>query len=247
MHLAVGVRLVGDRGSSGETEVEHARPAIIADHDVGGLEIAVDDAGIVCGREAAARADEHLHDIGHRSFADVEPLLDVVTFDELHRDVDPIIEHAGVIHGDHIGMREPRERLGLSQQPGARFGVLALAVANADELERDAAVELRVVRFVYDPHAAHSELVHDDVAPDRGGPLEKSRRFPRHLHGSVCGLGVHAGRRGAGGDVVTVGPRSAHALILHPACAGVAGCYHSEWDRAPPSSIVIISTPISSL
>jgi hypothetical protein len=43
------------------------------------------------------------------------------------------------------------------------------------ELERDLAIELGIVRRIHDTHAAHAELVEDDVAIDSCAALELGR------------------------------------------------------------------------
>jgi hypothetical protein len=52
------------RLGAGEAEVEDADAAVVADHDVGGLEVAVDQAGRVGGGEALAGLAEHGEDLG---------------------------------------------------------------------------------------------------------------------------------------------------------------------------------------
>ena len=64
-------------------------------------------------------------------------------------------------------MRDSRERLGLAHDPRGR--VLA---ERAHELERDPAIELRVVGAVDHAHPAGAEAIEHDVAPDQRAALE---------------------------------------------------------------------------
>jgi hypothetical protein len=79
-----------------------------------------------------------------------------------------------------VGVRQPGHRLGLADQPpvaaGARRGDLGV-----DQLERDAAVQPRVVGGVHDPHPARAERLeqHEPVDPRR---LD---RHPEHRRAQV--------------------------------------------------------------
>ena len=79
---------------------------------------------------------------------------------------------------DHVRVRQTRERLGLAEQPlsapggGRRVGV----ARGVQELQRDGALELGVVRLVDDPHPPLADPAEDDVAPDADAALEPRLR-----------------------------------------------------------------------
>jgi hypothetical protein len=167
----------GVAGGAREAEVEHARAAVAADEHVVRLEVAVDDAGVVGGGEAAARPEEQRDDVAPRARPGGEPLLELDAVDELHRDPHAIAGRPDVEHADDVGVREARERLGLALEATLGAGRRAVAV-RLHELDRDAAIELRIVGRVDDSHAARAELVEHDVASDHAAA--------RQLRGLGC-------------------------------------------------------------
>jgi hypothetical protein len=153
-------------GAAGEAEVEDADAAVVADHDVVGLEVAVDEADGVGGGEAVAGLGEHAEDLGAGPRLLVEPAAQRDAGDELHRDVDLAVGGgADVVDADDVGVREAGEGLGLAQQAALALGV---AGAVAQDLDRDLAIEGLVEGGVDDAHAAAAELAQDGVAADAG-------------------------------------------------------------------------------
>ncbi|MCY1011626.1 hypothetical protein OV079_39910 [Nannocystis pusilla] len=148
-----------------QAEVEHARAAVLADDDVVGLDVAVDHAARV-GR-LQARADLHEHRQHRPPVARRvgQPLAQGAAVDQLHGDVDPALDRTDLVDLNHVRVRQPGERLGLALEAGGAELVLA-GVLVAEDLDRQAAVELGVVRGVDDPHRACAELPQDDEAAD---------------------------------------------------------------------------------
>ena len=64
-------------------------------------------------------------------------------------------------------MRELRQRLRLAQQPLRAASLPLGARSRPQQLERDLAVELGIVRGVHDAHAAGAELPHHVAAGPR--------------------------------------------------------------------------------
>jgi hypothetical protein len=153
-----------------EPEVADAHAAVAADEHVGGLEVAVDESGGVGGGEAASRVDEAIDALSPRAFAVAEPLRQRGAVDELHGDEGAAVDHAGVEHGDHVGMLQPRHRLRLAPQPR-----LVAHGVGAQDLDGDLAVELRIVRGVDDAHAAFAEPIEEEIAAE-GGAARRARR-----------------------------------------------------------------------
>jgi hypothetical protein len=88
----------------------------------------------------------------------------------------------GVEHGQHVGVAHAAHRLGLAQEPGALGRVRELG---QDDLERDLAIDLGIVRSVHDAHRSLADPVDHDVATDgecrcawigRGRRLEELQR-----------------------------------------------------------------------
>ncbi len=167
--------------------------AVLVEQHVVGLEVAVDEAGRVRGREAAPRRDEHVEDLAPRPRLVGEPALDRPAGDELHRQEHLVLEHADVVHGDDVRVLQPRDRLRLAQQARARR-VLRAALPRFDQLEGDLAIQLRIVRAVDDPHRAGSDALDDHVTPDPRACIEIA--------------GCHACWSCAGATVLQMSPRS---------------------------------------
>ena len=87
----------------------------------------------------------------------VEPALERPAADELHREEDLVVDHADVVDGDDVRVREPRHRLRLAQQARARRVLHALP--RLEQLERDLAIELRIVRAVDHAHPAGADAL----------------------------------------------------------------------------------------
>jgi hypothetical protein len=151
---------------AGEAEVEDADAAVVADHDVGGLEVAVDEAGGVGGGEALAGLAEHGGELGEGPALALEPGVQGHAVDELHGDVDLAAEGADLVDADDVGVRQPGHGLGLAQEAGAGQVLAGLGV---EQLDGDLAVELLVVGGIDDAGAAAAELAQDGEAADRGG------------------------------------------------------------------------------
>jgi hypothetical protein len=127
--------------------------------------------------------------------------------DELHRDEHAPLVHADIPDRDDVGVAELRERLRLTHEPSAAAAVAAPVVAFAPEqqLERDLAVELRIVRRIHDTHRTRAELGEHDVAPD-------GRAARRIVRGG--GLRASGGRRTSGRHRARC--RRRHRVQSHP-------------------------------
>ena len=118
--------VVAGAGLARDAEVDDARPALLVEQHVVGLEVAVDEPGRVRGGEPAPGRDEHVDDLAPGSRLGGEPALDRPARDELHRQEDLVLEHADVVHGDDVRVLEPGDRLRLAQQARARRVLRAL-------------------------------------------------------------------------------------------------------------------------
>jgi hypothetical protein len=150
-----------------EPEVHHARPAVTTHEDVGRLEVAMHDARAMGRDQPATRVEVHRHHLAPRASRVTDPLAQRRPVDELHRDVDGTVVRAHVEHAGHVGVSQPRHDLRLALEPRLRaLGVAVDERAAPQELHRDVALELRIVRRVDHPDAARPELAKDSVATD---------------------------------------------------------------------------------
>jgi hypothetical protein len=217
---SVGVGGVGGVGGvdlrglpARQAEVGDARATIAGHQHVVGLEIAMHQAGDVRRVQAAAGAGERGDDLVPRARFG-EPAPQGHALDVLHRNEQAIVGQADVVHGDHVGVREPSHRLRLAEQAGPPLPVAAHA---AELLDRHGAAEIRVVRAVDHAHAARADQLLDDVAPQHGAALEPGllgngpgRR--RGAHGVRHGGRVDGLRRLASRSAL--GLRVAHGAAL---------------------------------
>jgi hypothetical protein len=196
--LEVGEQL-GVAVGAGEAEVEDADAAVLADHAVLRLEVAVDQAGLVGGGEAGAGLPEDLEDLAPGSGLSLEPCPEGQAVDELHGDVDLVVVGADLVDADDVGVGEAGHGLGLADQAGA--GVLVGAVG-VEQLDGDFALELLVVGGVDDPGAAAAELADDGEAADAGGLAGFAEQAGHDvlLDAVVGEVALDAGPQGLGGD-----------------------------------------------
>jgi hypothetical protein len=167
----------------GETEVGDLDAPVVGEQDVLGLDVAVDDAGVV---GCAERGEHRLHDL--QGLAGAEPALlpHQVTQGParhvLHRQEHGAVVGALVVDGDDVGVGQPGGRLGLADEPGHEL--LVLGQLRMHHLDGDRAVEPAVQGEVDGGHAATRQPRLDVVttvehAPDQG--VLKRRVHPASL------------------------------------------------------------------
>ena len=180
------------------------------------------------GGEAPARLHEDLDHFLPRRLG-TEPSGQALAADELHGHKDLAVRLADLVHGHHVGMREPSHRLCFPLEATLRG--IAIASVGSDDLDGDLAVQLLVVGGIYRAHATSPDLLEHGEATDQrwrglvmlepaigklGGRLpirvfeERVRVLARHrvvadearlaiLHGDVAGGRVVAERVVVGG------------------------------------------------
>ena len=171
----VGARVCGQRrhrlrsrrgrlGCDREAEVEHHHPSVLAEVDVVGLEVAMHQAGLVRRLEAATRRPIAREDVAERAPRLFLPGPQRLPPDVLHRDVDLLVlDGPDFIYVDHVRVRQAGQRPGLAQQSTARHRIDIAALAGTQQLQRDLAVQDRIVRRMDHAHAAASQPPQQDV------------------------------------------------------------------------------------
>ena len=143
-------------------------PFLPEEHDVLGLEIAVEHAGVVRLREGGERLRQDVHDPIVRE----RPLLfergeQIAPVEELHRDVEQPVRLLAVVEdADQVRVIEARDGLRLAVEAGAEGGVgRDLAVHHFD---RDGALERCLARAVDGSHRAGAdEALDHELSADR--------------------------------------------------------------------------------
>ncbi len=153
-HARLRLRALQD---SRDPEVHHLHNAFLADHDVGGLDIAVDNAALMREVKRPAglqRIDKLQRD--RKVGAPRNQVFQAFAIHQFHGDEGNTALIAHVVHRNDVGM--------LQAAGGLRLAVKALEqiriVGNAgrDGFQRDQAVDDRVARAVHHSHGAVSQL-----------------------------------------------------------------------------------------
>ena len=144
---------------------EHVRGLDVAVHEargVSGVERGGDlgdDEGRALGAERALVADERAQ---------------VVAVDVAHRQVEDAVLLARRVDRDHVRVVDRRGGLGLAHE--AQPEALVLGQRGRDDLQRDDAVEGRLMRPVDDPHAAPARDAVDAKARELGSWFQRFHR-----------------------------------------------------------------------
>jgi hypothetical protein len=184
-----------------EAEIEDFDLAVLVQHDVLGLEIAVDDPLLVRLGQRARDGPRDAQRLGDAEPAARHLRLQRGPLDELHRDVDAAVDLADVVDGGDVGVSHRRGGPRLAEEPATPVVTLHRFVG--EDLEGDVATEALVERAVHDPHAAHAE---------DGEKLEMTQRLPDEARARLRGDLAHRGRvylsAGALGPSRSAGPAS---------------------------------------
>jgi hypothetical protein len=123
-------------------------------------------AALVGEAQAVGHLDGDAHGLRHRQGAVAHALAQVGALEQLHGEVGEVAVLAEVVGGDDVRVRELAGGARLEREAllvvAARAGVLV----EQDGLQRDDAVQGRVLRLVDDAHGAAAELAQDLVAAD---------------------------------------------------------------------------------
>lgn len=142
----------------GDAEVEDAHEqvrAVFGEEEIGGLDVAVDHARIVCAGKGAAGLLRNLHDHSEgQALLAFEQLLEVVSVQPLEDHVRLVmLGHAVVDDAHDMDARDARDGEGLTLEAlGCLFGS---GEAGVEELDGDLTIQLAVARC---PHARHAPL-----------------------------------------------------------------------------------------
>ena len=166
----------------GESEVQHFDSAVVRQHDVRGLEIAMHHALLVGRCERIRDRDAQLDDARDgqpaRCHLPVEPLA----LDQLHRQEPNAVLILDRIERDDVRVVEAGDRARFVFEARQAFGVSGHI--GRQHLERDVATEAHVPRPIHLAHAAGAER-RDDVVATESGACEEGHRQNVHYDAEI--------------------------------------------------------------
>jgi hypothetical protein len=163
-HLALGPGIGID--AAGDAEIEHFQDTrVAADHEVGRLDVPVDDAVPVGVGQADAQLLDQCDPPRQRERrAPVHELAQRFTGDELHRDERLILVRADVVDRDDVGVLQPGRQPCFAEEPLPQVGAV-----DPQHLQGDLALRHRVERQVEHAHATVRNALTELVAADCRG------------------------------------------------------------------------------
>ncbi len=171
----------------GDAEVADLHRAVGEQEDVRRLDVAVDHALLVRVVERVQDLRHDAHDVGDaEALVRLEARLQLASLDELHRDVPDACFLAEIVDRHDVRVVEAARRVRLAAKAVDHLDrVLAGELVLADRLQRDDALDHRIVGFVDDAHRAAADLAPDLVLADvvdvwhASLPARKQRRRRR--------------------------------------------------------------------
>ena len=178
----------------GEPEVEELHPAVLADEDVRGLQVPVQDASLVSVGKALRHLLGDAQGLGLGDAAFRDPLRQRLAPEEFHHEVGARLARSHVVQRHDAGVVEARHRLGLPLDPVGRQVVPG--PGKAKRLHGDDPVQLGVERLVDRAEASPPHLATDlepaDAVPGLELPLPA---FEEVLAGGLEDLLEESGER----------------------------------------------------
>jgi len=157
-----GARELAARRRLRDPEIGDHRQPVLVEHDVVGLDVAVDDAALVRVREGARHLDQDLTDLGRRErAARGQHGRQRLTAQELHDEIDHPAGLADAIDRDDAGVFELGGRTRFALEPLDEL--LVEREGERQDLDRHVALQLFLARLEDDGHPAAAQLVDDLV------------------------------------------------------------------------------------
>ena len=157
---------IGRVDDAGQPEVEDADRSGVVEHEVAGLDIAVDDSLGMGGLEPAGGLDDAVDRLrhGHRP-AVADDAIEVAAFDVFHHQEMHAAIFVGIDGGHDVGMFQPAGGLDFAAESHDRLSVAG--EGRRKDLESADAAQPAVAALEDHAHAALADLVEDDVVSDQ--------------------------------------------------------------------------------
>ena len=163
--------------------------------NIGGLDVAVDDAFGVGRVEAIGNFDGDVEELGNFDGPALDAVLKSLPFEKFHGDEGAAFEFANIVNGADVGVIEGGSGAGFAMEALDGLGIIGNVVG--EEFEGDVAAEAGVLGFVDHAHPAAAEFFLDGVMRDGTADGRGSVR-----HGEVDSTRAGRGRQTGGGALV---------------------------------------------
>ena len=166
---------------AGEAEVEDPH-SLVSDDNVVGLEVPMDEPGIVGSRQARSGLGEHFEDRRTVALLGSQPRSQRDPAGVFHRDVQPPVVFPDLVDPYDVRMGELPQDLCLSHESGPT-SVSATDQVRMQELQRNIAIQVDISGGVDHPHAPRAQPALDREAADPDEPaLRKHLLAQRRFH-----------------------------------------------------------------
>ena len=166
-------------GRLGEAEVDdlyHQLLVLVDEHEIGGLDVAMDELVFLRGIEGARDLDGDAQgEDGGQFAAAPDEGLDGLPLDEFHRIKISVALDAEMEDGADVAMPKLRGGPGLADE--ALAGDVAVDGAGVDDLQRDGAAEIGIEGLVGNAHGAAAELKERAILAAQHLVMIKNRRL----------------------------------------------------------------------
>ena len=159
----------------GETKIEDFDGAAFGDENVGGLDVAMEDALFVGGVESVGELDADVDGARNGKGAGGDEFVEGLAFEQLHSDECSAIVFFDGVNRANAGMIERGSRAGFTEE--TLEGLFVAMRGLRKKLQGHTAAELGVFGFVDDAHAAAAKLAEDFVVGN--GLIEHGRGAKR--------------------------------------------------------------------
>jgi hypothetical protein len=143
----------------GQPEVGQLRVAALRDQNVLGLDVAVQNSGLVRHGEPIGDAGQQLDRLAP-TVSSSRPVPERAAVDEFGHQVLAALELARIVHREDVRVIEGRSRLCFALEPAA---AVRIGERIGKKLDRDRSIEIGVERPVHDTHSAGAERRLHDV------------------------------------------------------------------------------------
>src|SRR5262245_44165438 len=172
MQCGEGIAVAGGVRPLGEAEIKDLG-AGRCQHDVGRLEVAMDDALAVRGVEPAGELHPETQDLLERQRAAEQPVRERLASEVFHHEEVHAVLLADVVQGADVWMTQAGDRAGFAAEPFVPRGIAG--DVGGKDLDGDRAVEARVARAIHLAHAARPERRDGFIRAAAGASCERHR------------------------------------------------------------------------